>query len=97
MAMSSVSTLREVKLQDCLVDQVEPSLLSMALSNLVKVDLSNSNLEQQVSSLFSLMASGCKITSLNLEEVDLSNVAPELLSTTSKLLEMNLSSTLLTH
>ena len=70
----------------------------MALSNLVKVDLSKSNLgENQVSSVFSLMASGCKIASLNLEKVDLSNVAHELLSTTSKLLDMNLSSTLLTN
>ena len=62
-------------------------LLSMTLSNLVKVDdLSNLNLgEQQVSSLFSLMASGCKIASLNMEEVDLSSVSPQLLSCTSKL------------
>ena len=37
-AMSSNSTLREVSLQDCLVDQVEPTLLPMALSNRVKVD-----------------------------------------------------------
>ena len=38
-AMSSVSTLREVRLQDCLVDLVEPCLLSMALSNLLKVNM----------------------------------------------------------
>ena len=37
-AMSSNSTLREVSLQDCLVDQVETTLLPMALSNCVKVD-----------------------------------------------------------
>ena len=98
MAMSSNSTLREVSLQDCLMDQVEPTLLPMALSNLVKVDFSNSILgEQQLSAIFSFMASGCKIASLNLEEVDLSSVAPELLSCTSKLLELNLSSTLMTN
>ena len=69
MAMSSNSTLREVSLQDCLMDQVEPTLLPMALSNLVKVDFLNSNLvEQQLSAIFSFMASGCKIASLNLEE-----------------------------
>ena len=38
MAMSSNSTLREVSLQDCLVDQVEPTLLPMALSNRVNHD-----------------------------------------------------------
>ena len=97
MALSSNSTVKEVKLQGCLVDQVESGLLSMTLSNLVKVDLSNLNLgEQQVSSLFSLMASGCKIASLNMEEVDLSSVSPQLLSCTSKLREVNFSSTLMT-
>ena len=95
--MSSNSTLREVSLQDCLMDQVEPTLLPMALSNLVKVDFSNSNLgEQQLSAIFSFMVSGSKIESLNLEEVDLSNVAPELLPCSSKLLEFNLSSMLMT-
>ena len=43
-AMSSGSSLREVSLQDCLLDLVEPRMLSVAFSNLVKVDLSNSNL-----------------------------------------------------
>ena len=93
--MASNSTLREVSLQDCLMDRVEPTLLPMALSNLVKVDFSNSNLgEQQLSAIFSFMVSGSKIESLNLEEVDLSNVAPELLPCSSKLLEFNLSSML---
>ena len=96
-AMSSGSSLREVSLQDCLLDLVEPRMLSVAFSNLVKVDLSNSNLgEHQVAALFSLMDSGCKIRSLNLEEVDLSNVAPELLSSTTRLVEVNLSATLMT-
>ena len=36
-AMSSGSSLREVSLHDCLLDLVEPSMLSMAFSNLVKV------------------------------------------------------------
>ena len=53
MAMSSNSTLREVSLQDCLMDQVEPTLLPMALSNLVKVDFSNSNLGEQQPSFHS--------------------------------------------
>ena len=98
MAMSSNSTLREVSFQDCLMDRVEPTLLPMALSNLVKVDFSNSNLgEQQLSAIFSFMVSGSKIESLNLEEVDLSNVAPELLPCSSKLLEFNLSSMLMTN
>ena len=79
------------------IDQAEPRMLSVAFSNLVKVDLSNSNLgEHQVAALFSLMDSGCKIRSLNLEEVDLSNVAPELLSSTTRLVEVNLSATLMT-
>ena len=43
-AMSQASSLREVSLQDCLLDLVEPRMLSVAFSNLVKVDLSNSNL-----------------------------------------------------
>ena len=56
-AMSSVSTLREVRFQDCLVNLVEPSLLSMALSNHVKVNLENAALtEQQLCALCSLMA-----------------------------------------
>ena len=97
-AMSSNSTLREVSLHDCLMDRVEPTLLPMALSNLVKVDFSNSNLgEQQLSAIFSFMVSGSKIESLNLEEVDLSNVAPELLPCSSKLLEFNLSAMLMTN
>ena len=96
-AMSSGSSLREVSLQDCPLDLVEPRMLSVAFSNLVKVNLSNSNIgEDQVGALFSLMDSGCKIKSLNLEEVDLSNVAPELLSSTSRLVEVNFSATLMT-
>jgi hypothetical protein len=38
-AMSSGSSLREVSLQDCVLDQAEPRMLSMAFSTLVKVDL----------------------------------------------------------
>ena len=57
MKLSSVCTMREVRLQDCLVDLVEPSLLSMALSNLVKVNLENAALtEHQHDALCSLMA-----------------------------------------
>ena len=38
-AMSSGSSLREVSLQDCVLDQAEPRMLSVAFSTLVKVDL----------------------------------------------------------
>ena len=58
-AMSSGSSLREVSLQDCVLDLVEPRMQSVAFSTLVKLDLSNYNLdEHQVGALFSLMDSG---------------------------------------
>ena len=58
-AMASGSSLREVSLQDCVLDQAEPRMLSVAFSTLVKLDLLNSNLgEHQVGALFSLMDSG---------------------------------------
>ena len=38
-AMASGSSLREVSLQDCVLDQAEPRMLSVAFSTLVKVDL----------------------------------------------------------
>ena len=58
-AMSSGSSLREVSLQDCVLDLAEPRMPSVAFSTLVKLDLSNSNLdEHQVGALFSLMDSG---------------------------------------
>ena len=58
-AMSSGSSLREVSLQDCVLDLAEPRMPSVAFSTLVKLDLSNSNLdEHQVGALFSLKDSG---------------------------------------
>ena len=85
--------LREASLQDCLLDLVEPIMLSVAFSNLVKVDLSNANLgEHQVGALFSLtdeqtrvmwdaiMEKDCKFKSFEMTGVNLGNVGIEVLS-----------------
>ena len=97
-AMSDVSTFKEVSLHGCHVEQIQPKVLSKVLSNLVKVDFENSSLtEQQLATLFSSMASGCKISSLSLREINLSTVALEMIWSASKLLEVNLSETLMTN
>ena len=58
-AMSSGSSLREVSLQDCVLDLAVPRMPSVAFSTLVKLDLSNCHLgKHQVGALFSLMDSG---------------------------------------
>ena len=59
-----------------------------ALPNLVKVNLSNSEpTEEQLNYLFSSLNPVGKITSLNLEEVDLTGIAPELFD--AKLVDLN--------
>ena len=97
LAVVDNSTLEEINLEGSSMELVEPDLLSSALSSLVKLNLANSNLtEGQVTALFSMMTSGCKISSLNLEEVNLSTVDPKLMASASRLAELNLSTTLLT-
>ena len=81
LAVADDATLEEVNLEGSSMELVGPDLLSSAVTNLVKLNLAHSNLnEEQVAALFSFMTSGCKISSLNLEEVNLSSVDPELMA-----------------
>ena len=97
LAVADDATLEEVNLEGSSMELVGPDLLSSAVTNLVKLNLAHSNLnEEQVAALFSFMTSGCKISSLNLEEVNLSSVDPELMACAGRLAELNLSETLLT-
>ena len=81
LAVADDATLEEVNLEGPSMELVGPDLLSSAVTNLVKLNLAHSNLnEEQVAALFSFMTSGCKISSLNLEEVNLSSVDPELMA-----------------
>ena len=97
LAVADDATLEEVNLEGSSVELVGPDLLSSAVTNLVKLNLAHSNLnEEQVAALFSFMTSGCKISSLNLEEVNLYSVDPELMACAGRLAELNLSETLLT-
>ena len=65
-----------------------------ALPNLVKVNLSNSEpTEEQLNYLFSSLNPVGKITSLNLEQVDLTGIAPELFAKAANLVHLNLGDT----
>ena len=65
-----------------------------ALPNLVKVNLSNSEpTEEQLNYLFSSLNPVGKITSLNLEQVDLTGIAPELFAKAANLVDLNLGDT----
>ena len=96
-AVAENESLEEVHLEGCSLNQVEPGLLSIAVSHLAKVNLQNLIFtEEQLASLFSCTATNCNLSSLIVEEVNLSRVAPDLLLSVAKLAELTLSSTLLT-
>ena len=79
------------------MEEVEPGLLSTAVSTLAKISLENLIFsEDQLAALFSSATSNCKLFSLIVAEVDLSSVAPDLLATAAKLNELNISDVLLT-
>ena len=96
-AVAENESLEEVHLEGCSLNQVEPGLLSIAVSHLAKVNLQNLIFtEEQLASLFSCTTTNCNLSSLIVEEVNLSRVAPDLLLSVAKLAELTLSSTLLT-
>ena len=96
-AVAENESLEEVHLEGCSLNQVEPGLLSIAVSHLAKVNLQNLIFtEEQLASFFSCTTTNCNLSSLIVEEVNLSRVAPDLLLSVAKLAELTLSSTLLT-
>ena len=95
LAINENPSLEDVDLGSSCLSQVEQGLLGGALSRLVRVNLENIVFsEEQLEALFS---SNHKITSLNLEEVDLSRASPMTLTFTSKLSELRISNTMLTQ
>ena len=72
-------------------------MLSSAMSKLAKVGLKNLVFTQeQLAAVFFSITSNCKLSTLIVEEVDLSRLAQGLLASAAKLVELNLSNTLLT-
>ena len=87
----------ELCLDDCSLENVEPGVLSSAISKLANVKLENLILsEEQLTAFFSSMSSNCKLSTLVMEEVALSSVPPGLLAFASRVLELSLSDCLLT-
>ena len=79
-AVAENESLEEVHLEGCSLNQVEPGLLSIAVSHLAKVNLQNLIFtEEQLASLFSCTTTNCNLSSLIVEEVNLSRAAPDLL------------------
>ena len=91
------TSLEEVGFDDCSMEEVKPGVLSSAVSDLGKVHLENlTTTGEQMTAFFSSATSHCKLSSLIVAEVDLSGVAPDLLSTAAKLMELYMNNILLT-
>ena len=95
LAVNEESSVEKLNLGSSCMSQVEPVLLGDALSGLKRVNLGNIIFTpEQLDTLFSSLH---KISSLNVEEVDLSGVSPMLFISAAKLSELHISNTVLTQ
>ena len=93
-SLAECTHLKELQLEDCSMEKVAPSVLSSVVSNLNELCLENLVMnDDQCAVLFSSLS---KLSTLNVQEIDLSRVPSALITPAAKLTNLKLSSTLLT-